>query len=232
MKISPKKEEESLYQKLAYFFGEIGMLDGFLQRRAGDIINKSKMLDYIEDGGNYLDIGFGLGHFIEQVLKHKNVTYWGIDPMLNASIWIKMRVNKTFPGKTKFLKGFGEKLPVKDHTLDGVSLIYVLHHVHPENQEQIFSEIKRTLKKGGHLFLVEDTPETEEEYRRNILWDSRLNFEPKSWNHYYKTPKEWENFLKKHDFQILKTSHFQDLSDHKKEGIIKHSGFVARLGKK
>ena len=55
--------------------------------------------------------------------------------------------------QTEFYEGDAGKLPVEDHSLDAVSCTQVLLYV--ENVSLVLTEIKRVLKPGGRVLIVE-----------------------------------------------------------------------------
>ncbi len=205
------------------------VVDKIGQERAVDLVEKTKIRDHIKKEGKYLDIGTGLGHIIEKVANeedNKNAKFWAIDPIWKPTKKVQERIKEK--GSTLFMAGIGEQLPIKDKSLDGVSLFFVLHHIPPEGQEQIFSEIERVLKDTGLLFLTEDVPENEQEREGNANWDRRLNLEPKTEKHYYKNNQEWLNFLNRKGYELIDESYFEDQSPKKNEGLIRHQSYVLK----
>lgn len=204
-----------------------GKVDELLKERALSIVEKSGIRERIKQGGVYLDIGTGVGHIIESVVKEedgKDIKFLACDPIYSPQERVAKRLKEG--GRVLFAKALGEQLPVKDKSVDGVSLFFVLHHISPENQAKIFEEIKRVLKDDGLLFLTEDTPENEEETERNITWDRRLNFESASMRHYYHSPEEWKKVLAENGFDFVDSNYFEDVSPRESEGIIRHTSFV------
>jgi len=199
--------------------------------RAVDVVKRSKIRKYLEPDGKYLDIGSGLGHIVEQVVREedeKNIKYLAVDPTWKPLKRLRKRTKKEFPDKTLFMKAEGDHLPIAGHSMDGVSLFFVMHHVPTENQQQILDETKRVLKEDGMLFLTEDVPENEEEAERNATWDRRLNFEPKDEPHFYKNDEEWRKFFEQNGFDLLEAAYWEDISKKKNEGVIKHRSYILR----
>lgn len=205
------------------------VVDKIGQERAVDLVEKTKIREHIKGNGKYLDIGTGLGHIIEEVANKeddKNAKFLTIDPIWEPTKKVQKRSKEK--DSTLFMAGRGEQLPIKNKSLDGVSLFFVLHHIPPEGQEQIFSEIERVLKDDGLLFLTEDVPENEQEREGNANWDRRLNFEPKTEKHYYKNNQEWLEFLKEKGYESIDQSYFEDQSPKKNEGTIKHRSYILK----
>lgn len=205
------------------------VVDKIGKERAVDLVEKTKIREHIKEGGKYLDIGTGLGHIIEEVANkedEKNAKFLTVESIWDPTKKVQERAKEK--NSILFMKGRGEELPIKDKTLDGVSLFFVLHHMPPEGQEQIFNEIERVLKDDGLLFLTEDTPESEQEQEGNANWDRRLNFEPKTEKHYYKNNQEWLDFLENKGYELIDESYFEDHSPKKNEGTIKHRSYILK----
>jgi ubiquinone/menaquinone biosynthesis C-methylase UbiE len=226
-----KIEKSSLKIKILNMLAEIGFVDEISQRRAIDIVEKSKIREHLKPDGVYLDIGTGFGHIVERIVREeedKNVKFLALDPAWKPLKKVRKRLAKEAEGRVSFMKAIGEQLPIKDKSLDGVSLFFVLHHTSLEGQSQIFNEIKRVLKENGLLFLIEDTPGNEQEREGNAKWDRRLNFESKDEKHYYQSNEEWREFFKKNDFELIESAYFEDISPKKNEGIIRHGSYILR----
>lgn len=205
--------------------------DNIAIKRAVDLVEQCKTIDYLKQDGLYLDIGTGLGHIVEHVVNEeegKNVKFLAADPTWKPLNRLKKRAQKEYSDKVLFMKAQGEHLPVKEKSLDGVTLFFVMHHIAPEDQEQIMSEIDRVLKEDGMLFLTEDAPENEEEKKKNAAWDRRLNFEPKDEAHYYKTNEEWLKFFDDHGYELVENIYFDEESPKKSEGTIRHRSYILK----
>ena len=126
--------------------------------------NYMKMLASIvtKNGGNILEVGFGLGiatHFIRQYHTVKNhvIVEFHPDIIKNCK---KIYSSEIKSGKIKLLKGFWEGIVQKltDETFDGI-----LFDTYPLSEEQIhknhfwfFKEAHRLLKKNGVLTYYSD----------------------------------------------------------------------------
>jgi ubiquinone/menaquinone biosynthesis C-methylase UbiE len=225
--------EPSLKQKVLNTLAQISIVDKIAAKRAVDIVAKSKVENYLKPHGVYLDIGSGLGHITEEMQKNneaKDVELLGLEP-----VWKPLnRVLKRVSSKSEkhenrtFIRATGGNLPLRDNSLDGVSLFFVMHHIPLDGQVMVVNEVKRVLKQDGLLFLVEDTPRNDEEYDRNVIWDKRLNFEGEEDLHNYRSPEKWLEYLKANGFELIEQSDFDDKSPRKNEGVIHHSSFILK----
>jgi ubiquinone/menaquinone biosynthesis C-methylase UbiE len=226
-----------LKQKILNQLAQISIVDNIAKKRAMDILEKSLIKKYLKPNGTYLDIGSGLGHITEEMIKtgeDKDIQVLGLEPVwktLNKVLTRVMNQTKDEKGESgnhTFIRATGGNLPLRDGSLDGASLFFVMHHIPLEGQKSVIEEIKRVLKKDGLLFLVEDTPRNEEEYARNVKWDTRLNFEGPEDLHNYRSPDKWSEYLKANGFELIERSDFDDQSPRKSEGIIHHTSFILK----
>jgi len=227
----PKKRTSWRTKLVNFVVNTTSIPDKIAVKRAKDLIEQCKTGKYLEQDGKYLDIGTGLGHIVEEVVNEdegKNVTFLALDPTWKPLKRLKKRCKKNYADKALFMKAEGEHLPIKPHSLDGVSLFFVMHHIPPEDQEKIMEEIKLSIKDDGMLFFTEDVPENEEEAERNATWDRRLNFEPKDEKHYYKNNQQWLEFFDRHGFELVENIYWDEESPKKKEGIIRHRSYVLK----
>ncbi|HLG73509.1 MAG TPA: methyltransferase domain-containing protein [Chloroflexota bacterium] len=229
---SSAPEKLTPIQRLMYWCGHMGLLDGLMRKRAGFVVRSSHIEKYLLPNGSYLDIGSGLGHITEALLlgrQSDGLHYLALDPVHSNSRKVQQRLVRH--GATKhslFVRGLGEELPIRSSSVDGVLLFFVLHHIPPDGQAKVFAETKRVLKSGGLLFLTEDTPETADEYERNVRWDRRLNWEPEHLGHYYRAAGDWAEFLGGHGFELLESAPFVDRSRRKNEGLIRHTSLILK----
>lgn len=200
------------------------------QERAESLIERSEILDHLEDNGTYLDIGTGPGHILEKLLEkaqRKNIKMIGLDPFVKPFEAVRKRL-KGKEGQL-FVKGAGQQLPIKEKSLNGAILFFVTHHMPAEDLEQLFAEIERTIKDDGKIFLIEDTPKDAEERERVEKWDRRLNVESATAEHSYSSDTDWKQFFEQYNYELVHEAHFTDESKKKKEGIIPHSSYVLQL---
>jgi ubiquinone/menaquinone biosynthesis C-methylase UbiE len=204
-------------------------MDSLLKRRAEDLVDRLEIPRHLPDAALHVDIGSGAGHLVERLALHggrPTLRLLAIDPVWVPTPRVQRRIRRKAPDRVLFLRGDGARLPVADASLDGVSVLFVLHHVPADVQEQILDEIQRVLKPQGMLFLVEDTPETEQERLATDRWDRRVNFEPRHETHAYRNAAQWRNLLQQKNFHILAESEFHDRSP--RDSLIRHTAFVCR----
>lgn len=224
-----KLEEPNWKIKAMQLVGELGIADKIGRRRAEDIIGHSKIPEHLKAGGVYADIGSSLGQVMEEVMRRaggKDVKFVGLEPRWKPTGKVRERL-KEAGDRAAFVKGIGEHLPLKDKSLDGAIISFVLHYLPPEFQEKVMTAVKRALKEDGILFLVEDTPETDAERAAYSKWDERLSFGTSPDMH-YKNDREIRAFLAQHGFELIDEAAWAEQSDKKSEGTIRHGSYIAR----
>ena len=123
------------------------------QQRANNII--ATVLHHAPKG-KILDLGCGDGLYTHlAALNHAEVL--GVDPEDEAiALANKMTADMSYPSKPPtFIKGQGGALTCLDASFDLVMMLDVIEHLH--NPVCVLSDVSRTLKPGGYLFLT--TPE-------------------------------------------------------------------------
>ncbi len=104
-------------------------------------------------GKRVLDIGCG-GLAFSKLMAETGARVLAIDPdSVQAE---KNRALDPIPN-IEFVESGAEKLPAEDHSCDGVTLAYSLHHVPEAAYPEMFKEISRVLKPGGFLYVIEPT---------------------------------------------------------------------------
>ena len=105
--------------------------------------------DYIKEGDKILDLGCGNGRLYE-LLKNKPIDYYGID---NSEKLIEIAKSR-YPN-INFQVADALNLPFPENFFDKVVSVAVFHHIPSKDLRlQFLKEIKRTLKPGGILILV------------------------------------------------------------------------------
>ncbi|MGV8151667.1 MAG: class I SAM-dependent methyltransferase [Candidatus Nanoarchaeia archaeon] len=91
-----------------------------------------------------LEVGTGAYGIISCINKGE---LYGLDPLMDFFL-----INNKMKKGVKWIKGKGEELKFKDSFFDLVIISNVLDHA--ENPEAVLSEVLRTLKNKGHVFLT------------------------------------------------------------------------------
>jgi ubiquinone/menaquinone biosynthesis C-methylase UbiE len=115
--------------------------------------------EYIRDGDRVLDVGCGLGVALRRYAKARSIEAHGIDYAENMVEGAKTRLAESEPGlQIDFRQASVVELPYEDDSFDVVTshrcLMALLDW---ELQKQALLELRRVLKPGGTLVLMEGT---------------------------------------------------------------------------
>lgn len=112
---------------------------------------QKRFLPLVETG-KVLDLGSGTGEF-SSLFRTENYVGIDIEPQ-------NVAYAKTHYSKKEFRQGDARKLPFfKDSSFAGILVVGVLHHLEDDDCRKALLEMRRVLKKGGTLLLMEDTKE-------------------------------------------------------------------------
>lgn len=109
----------------------------------------------LESGHRVLDIGCGTGSLaIEIRLRQPDIEVIGLDPDPKALARAKRKAERA-GAAIKFNQGFSSALPYPGASFDRVFSSFMFHHLQGEEREKTLQEVRRVVKPGGHLFLVD-----------------------------------------------------------------------------
>lgn len=218
--------------RLRHWFFGLSPVHKVLYQRAADLVEKINYDEHLRPDGVHVDVGSGTGHnscnMARRAGKH-NVRFICVDPVGRPTKRVLKHIKRKIKTPIEFVACGGDALPLSDDQAVSASIFFVLHHIPYEIQLDVLREIKRVLKPGGRLFIWEDTPENEEEFLANEIWDRRLNFEPKSEPHFYRSGDDWQALFDEMGFTLVERVYYEEQSKRKKEGRIRHTGFVLEV---
>jgi ubiquinone/menaquinone biosynthesis C-methylase UbiE len=151
---------------------------GLASSNAGKIAQKLRMIS----AGRLLDVGTARGGFIDTLIKTLKAyeSFIGIDYCPSDESKKNMKsAKKRFEGKpVQFLQMNAENLEFEDESFDTVCISHSLHHL--ANINQVMTEMKRVLKKGGNFILQEvygDGEQTEAQKADELEheWEARID---------------------------------------------------------
>ncbi len=109
----------------------------------------------IRPGHRVLEIGCGTGNLALLVKRlHPRAEVVGLDPDPKALARARRKAGrKALPVLLDL--GFAEELPYPDASFDRVFSAFMFHHLKPDGKEKTLREIRRVLKPGGSLHLLD-----------------------------------------------------------------------------
>ncbi len=120
------------------------------------------------------DIGTGTGYLLPTLARHFRRVI-GVDPVTAMLAAARQRVEADALANVELREGDLAGLPLADRTLDLATSVLVLHHV-PTPRDAVV-ELRRVLKDGGRLLIVEQTLHANEAFRERMQ-DRWWGFEP------------------------------------------------------
>jgi ubiquinone/menaquinone biosynthesis C-methylase UbiE len=132
------------------------LYDPFVRLLGGDRARKALLNQAaIHTGHRVLDIGCGTGALVVLIKRlHPDVDVVGLDPDPNALIRAGRKAERTAV-PIQLDQGFSDELPYPDASFDRVFSSFMLHHLQPGEREKTLREIRRVLKPGGSLHLLD-----------------------------------------------------------------------------
>ncbi|HET7344202.1 MAG TPA: methyltransferase domain-containing protein [Methylomirabilota bacterium] len=109
----------------------------------------------VRAGQRVLDIGCGTGSLVVLLARaHPGVEVVGLDPDLKALARAERKARKARVN-VRLDQGFAQQLPYAPATFDHVFSSFMLHHLQPEQKLQALREVRRVLKLGGRVHVVD-----------------------------------------------------------------------------
>ncbi len=107
----------------------------------------------IENGKTILDVACGTGDIGFEILNKHDVKLINIDLSKKMLSIAQNKALKKNLNDIKFIHGDAEKLPLKDNSIDYLTIAYGFRNI--AHQENALLEFHRVLKKGGSLGILE-----------------------------------------------------------------------------
>lgn len=108
-------------------------------------------------GQRVLDIGCGTGTFALQLLRHiPEANFTGIDPDPKALARARRKAARARVS-ARFEQAYADALPFDAASFDHVFSSLMFHHLNRETKQLALNEVRRVLKPGGGLHLMDFT---------------------------------------------------------------------------
>jgi ubiquinone/menaquinone biosynthesis C-methylase UbiE len=109
----------------------------------------------LQPAHSVLDIGCGTGTLAVLIKqRHPNVTLTGIDPDPRALVRATRKAGRAGV-PVRFDRGFADALEYGDGAFDRVFSSMMFHHLRKEDRLKVLTEVRRVLKPGGRLELLD-----------------------------------------------------------------------------
>lgn len=109
----------------------------------------------IRPGHRVLDIGCGTGTLVVLIKRlHPDVEVVGLDPDPKALARGRRKAERAAVA-VRFDPGFSDALPYPDASFDRVLSSFMFHHLQPGEREKTLREVRRVLRPGGSLHLLD-----------------------------------------------------------------------------
>jgi SAM-dependent methyltransferase len=147
----------------AFFAGAAGEWDATRTSLFGARADLSGALALLDAAWVVGDLGCGTGSLTAAMAPHVKLVH-----AIDASPAMLASARDRLMGATNVLLAQGtlEALPLDDASLDVAVLLLVLHHV--SEPARALQEVRRVLRKGGRLLIVDMRAHTHEEYRQRM----------------------------------------------------------------
>ncbi len=116
---------------------------------------------YFDPGSTILDIGCGIGGFLQEV---ENSTVVGLD-------WNPNNLAEAENFASCVIEGDARSISMEDHAVDGVHSSHLLEHFDPSDVHKILREMDRVLRPGG-------VPVIRSPYLRNCFYNDLTHVRP------------------------------------------------------
>lgn len=151
----------------------------------------------VKAGDRILDLGTGSGYLAFEVARRvTNCSVVGLDIVERTLEKNRKQAEENEIGNIEFMAYDGMSFPFEDEIFDYVITRYALHHF--PKIEKTFQEISRVLKKQGHLFIADPTPNEDDEER---FVDEYMKMKNDGHIKYY-TKEEFETLAEKFGMKL------------------------------
>ncbi len=123
------------------------------------------LLALLPETWHVLDVGTGTGYLLPS-LSRQFARVTAVDPSSAMLALARQRAEREGLSNVRFDSGRLESLPLKDACVDAALAILVLHHA--QDRSVALGELRRVLKRGGKLLIVDLMPHSLESFQREM----------------------------------------------------------------
>jgi ubiquinone/menaquinone biosynthesis C-methylase UbiE len=150
------REAQRAYLPAAGHDWALPLYDPFVKLLGGDKARRA-LVDQapLRPGHRVLDVGCGTGTLVVLMKRlHPDIDVVGLDPDPKALARGRRKAERAGLS-IHFDRGFADELPYPDASFDRVFSSFMFHHLESGEKEKTLSEIRRVLKPGGSLHLLD-----------------------------------------------------------------------------
>jgi 2-polyprenyl-3-methyl-5-hydroxy-6-metoxy-1,4-benzoquinol methylase len=156
------------------------------------IKQKLKLIKSYHPNGKLMDLGCGLGYFLNGVVKDKTFDALGVDVSTEAIDYVKQKFGYAVLGEDKLDT-------IEEDSFDVITQWHVLEHVHLLNERM--QQLKRMLKPNGTLFIAVPNSNSWDAKHYREFWDGYDV--PRHLYHF--NQKSFGLLMQKHGFEVIQT---------------------------
>jgi 2-polyprenyl-3-methyl-5-hydroxy-6-metoxy-1,4-benzoquinol methylase len=156
------------------------------------INQKLEIIKQYNSSGNLMDLGCGLGYFLNGAVKDKKFNCVGIDVSDDAINYVKNKFGYD-------VKNESELDNLKTNSFDVITQWHVLEHVHFLNKR--IAQLNKLLKQNGTLFIAVPNSNSWDAKKYKEYWDGYDV--PRHLYHFNK--KSFKTLIEKNGFEIIET---------------------------
>lgn len=150
----------------AKFFGKTApQWDQIRREWFGETFHLEGMLSLLDPDWIVADLGTGTGAMLPLIAPHVAHVI-AVDPSQAMLKNARQRIKEQSLANVEVRQGTLEHLPMEDHSADVALITLVLHHV--VNPPAAFAEVKRILRPGGILLIVDLQPHSVEMFKEKM----------------------------------------------------------------
>ena len=173
-----------------------------------------------------LDLGCGTGKFMQKFYK-ETTKYYGLDL---SNDQLNIAKNKINSNNVEFICCSAENIPLEDHSIDVIISTWVLGTIlEIDRRNKVLDEMKRVLKKGGNIYLVENDIGGEFEEIRNRYPNIEKTKQYNDWieSNNFKIESKFETYFQFKNYQEAKNTFSNiwgiDTGDKVKSNVVKQN---------